>query len=208
MKGKVYLVLIGIVACLLLRVPAFSQSSVSLDRHREFGRRGSHGRRPRKSQAGRRQHHHHGGQRRPRTTMPFPPAKFKPGQYALSVSATGYEVPNRSITVTVGSGNDESRSEARTRFRLPSWSISLTPAEIMNSLPGTPNKFDSVAECGVCHSMSRILKSTHDAEEFKAVILRMRNHTPIGQRHPSRKSSLSHVAAAKGRGPGKLIWPP
>ena len=59
----------------------------------------------------------------------------------------------------------------------------LTPAEIVNSLPGTPEQAQSVTECGVCHSMSRILKSTHDAEEFKQVILRMRNHTPRQMTH-------------------------
>jgi virginiamycin B lyase len=61
----------------------------------------------------------------------------------------------------------------------------LTPAEIVNSLPAPPPGVRSVAECGVCHSMARILKSTHDADEFKSVILRMRNHTPsANDTHP------------------------
>ena len=107
----------------------------------------------------------------------FPADKIKPGDYALSIRATGYDVPNHSVNVTVGA--DTAKADLKLNKVSTSTLVEqLTPAEIMNSLPGTPEQVRSVAECGVCHSMARILKSTHDAEEFKAVILRMRNHTP------------------------------
>jgi virginiamycin B lyase len=176
MKGKVFLALIGIAACLLLRVPAFSQSSVSLT-----GIVSSEAEGPMegvlvkaKQAAG-------------NITITvvtdaqgryaFPASKINPGQYSLSVKATGYEVPNRSMSVTVGAETtklDLNLKKVSTAVLIDQ----LSPAEIMNSLPGTPEQVRSVAECGVCHSMSRIVKSTHDAEEFKAVLLRMRNHTP------------------------------
>ena len=183
MKKRLCLVFVGVFACLLLQIPAFSQSSVSLTGIVSSDAEGPmEGVLVKAKQAsgnititvvsdaqGR---------------YAFPANKINPGQYTLSVRATGYEVPNRSMPVTVGAET----TKADIKLRKVSTFVlvdQLTPAEIINSLPGTPAQARSVSECGVCHSMSRILKSTHDPEEWKAVILRMRNHTPAANdTHP------------------------
>jgi virginiamycin B lyase len=183
MKRKACMAFAGVVACLILQLAAFSQSSVSLTGIVSSDAEGPmEGVLVKAKQAtgnititvvsnaeGR---------------YSFPADKIKPGQYTLAVRATGYEVPNRSMPVTVAA----EKTTADLKLRKVSNFVlvdQLTPAEIVNSLPGTPEQRASVKECGVCHSMSRILKSTHDAEEFKQVILRMRNHTPsANDTHP------------------------
>jgi virginiamycin B lyase len=174
---------LGVVACLLLQTPANSQSSVSLT-----GIVSSDAEGPMEGVLVKAK------QANGNITITvvsdaqgryaFPADKIKPGQYSVSVRATGYEVPNRSMPVTVGAETTKADIKLRkvSTFALVD---QLTPAEIVNSLPGTPAQARSVTECGVCHSMSRILKSTHDPEEWKAVILRMRNHTPsANDTHP------------------------
>ncbi|MBZ5643642.1 MAG: carboxypeptidase regulatory-like domain-containing protein [Acidobacteriia bacterium] len=183
MKKKLYSLAVGVFACLLLQIPAISQSSASLTGIVSSDAEGPmEGVLVKAKQAtgnititvvsdaqGR---------------YAFPADKIKPGEYTVSVRATGYEVPNRSMPVTVGAET----TKADIKLRKVSTFVlvdQLTPAEIVNSLPGTPAQAKSVTECGVCHSMSRILKSTHDPEEWKATILRMRNHTPsANDTHP------------------------
>ena len=176
MRGKANAILLGVVACLVMQLPAAGQSSVSLT-----GIVSSEAEGPMEGVLVKAK------QATGNITITvvsnaqgqyvFPAEKIKPGQYTLSVRAIGYEVPNRSMPVTVGA--DTTKADLKLR-KVSTFVLvdQLTPSEIVNSLPGTPEQTRSVTECGVCHSMSRILKSTHDAEEWKATILRMRNHTP------------------------------
>ncbi|MGH9681918.1 MAG: carboxypeptidase regulatory-like domain-containing protein [Candidatus Acidiferrales bacterium] len=107
----------------------------------------------------------------------FPADKITPGQYDVSVRANGYEVPNHSTSVTVGA--DPAPIELKLKKVSPYVLVDqLTPAEVLESVPGSPRDIHAAEFCGTCHSFSRILKSTHDADEFMDVILRMRNHTP------------------------------
>jgi virginiamycin B lyase len=176
MRGKANAILLGVVACLVMQLPAAGQSSVSLT-----GIVSSEAEGPMEGVLVKAK------QATGNITITvvsnaqgqyvFPAEKIKPGQYTLSVRAIGYEVPNRSMPVTVGA--DTTKADLKLR-KVSTFVLvdQLTPSEIVNSLPGTPEQTRSVTECGVCHSMSRILKSTHDVEEWKATILRMRNHTP------------------------------
>lgn len=183
MRGGACLAFVGVVACLLLQVPAIGQSSASLTGIVSSDAEGPmEGVLVKAKQAG--------GNiaitvvSDAQGRYAFPANKINPGNYTVSVKATGYEVPNRSMAVTVGA----EKTKLDLNLKKVSTSVlvdQLSPAEIQNSLPGTPEQVRSVGECGVCHSMSRILMSTHDAEELKAVILRMRNHTPsANDTHP------------------------
>jgi virginiamycin B lyase len=158
MRAKIRLILFGVIACLLLQLPAFSQSSVSLTGIVSSDAEGPmEGVLVKAKQAS--------GNititvvSNAQGQYAFPADKIKPGQYTLSVRATGYEVPNRSMPVTVGA--DTTKADLKLR-KVSNFVLvdQLTPAEIINSLPGEQAR--SLAECGVCHSMSRILKSTHD----------------------------------------------
>ena len=49
----------------------------------------------------------------------------------------------------------------------------LTSAEWLQSMPGTPKQKDSVLNCVSCHTVERIVRSTHDPKEFIQVQQRM-----------------------------------
>jgi virginiamycin B lyase len=113
----------------------------------------------------------------------FPADKLKPGPYNLTIRATGYDLPNKSMAVTVASNTTaDLKLNKVTPFVLVD---QLMPAEVIMSLPGTPAQVRAASGCGGCHSFSRVLKSTHDADEFMAIIVRMRNHEPAANdTHP------------------------
>lgn len=115
----------------------------------------------------------------------FPKDKLNPAQYSLSVKATGYETTDRTVKLT---GNKDTTVDLKLQKVSTSALVDqLMPAEILRSLPATPEQIRAISGCGVCHGFSRILKSTHNVEEFKSVIVRMRNHTPsASDTHPER----------------------
>jgi virginiamycin B lyase len=113
----------------------------------------------------------------------FPPDRLQPGPYNLTIRATGYDLPNKSTPVTVANNTvaDLKLSKAGASALVDQ----LMPAEVAMSIPGTPAQRRSIGFCVSCHSFSRVLKSTHDAEEFTSVILRMRNREPAADyTHP------------------------
>jgi virginiamycin B lyase len=113
----------------------------------------------------------------------FPADRLKPGQYNITVRAATYDLPNKSTDVTVG--KNTTADLKLVKVNVSTLVDQLTPAEVVMSLPGTPKQVNAAAGCSNCHSFSRILKSSHDAEEFKDVIVRMRNHEPAADyTHP------------------------
>src|SRR5712671_5923584 len=113
----------------------------------------------------------------------FPADKLKPGPYNLTIRAAGYEIPNKSMAITVANNTtaDLKLSKASPAVLVDQ----LMPAEVVMSLPGTPAQVRAASGCGGCHGFSRVLKSTHDADEIMSLIVRMRNHEPAANdTHP------------------------
>src|SRR5260370_31183204 len=52
-------------------------------------------------------------------------------------------------------------------------SAQLTNAEWLQSMPGTPKQKDALLNCVSCHTVERIVRSTHDPKEFMQVQARM-----------------------------------
>jgi streptogramin lyase len=100
----------------------------------------------------------------------FPSSKLGPGQYSLKIRAVGYEmdVPK---TVEVAAGRT---ATADIKLRpAKSLAAQLNNAEWLMSMPGTDAQKRFLLECTGCHSLERIARSTHTADEFVAVIQRM-----------------------------------
>jgi len=106
----------------------------------------------------------------------FPGDRLLPGSYNLTIRATGYDLPNKSMAVTVA-GNTVVDLKL-SKVGVSALVEQLMPAEVIMSIPGTPAQKRAIVFCTSCHSLARVLKSTHDADEFASVILRMRNHEP------------------------------
>ena len=100
----------------------------------------------------------------------FPSSKLGPGQYSLKIRAVGYEMED-SKTAEVAPG-----ATATTDIKLrPARNLAaqLNNAEWLMSMPGTDAQKKFLLDCTGCHSLERIARSTHTADEFVAVIQRM-----------------------------------
>jgi streptogramin lyase len=105
----------------------------------------------------------------------FPADRLRPGQYNLSIRATGYDASKPDMVVTVG----EKSSEVDLKLvKAADVAKQLTLAEWLESVPGTEAQKDTLYGCVGCHASTPIFKSTYDAEGWKATILRMRNYEP------------------------------
>jgi virginiamycin B lyase len=105
----------------------------------------------------------------------FPASRLDPGHYALSIRATGYDLAGP------GDANVAAGKDTNIDIKLkPTTNLAgqLTNAEWLMSMPGTDDQKRLVLDCNSCHTLERIVRSTHDAEEFKQVFLRMAGYYP------------------------------
>ncbi len=100
----------------------------------------------------------------------FPASKLEPGHYALKIRAAGYELDQpKTADVTAGAATTadiklrESKNVA----------AQLSNGEWLASMPGTDAQKKFLLDCTGCHTLERIMRSTHTADEFTAVIQRM-----------------------------------
>jgi streptogramin lyase len=103
----------------------------------------------------------------------FPASRLVPGQYSLKIRAVGY--------VLDGSGSAEVAVEKTSIADLKlkktkNLAAQLTNAEWLLSIPGTDDQKRALLDCNGCHTYERIVRSTHDAEEWAQVVWRMRNY--------------------------------
>jgi virginiamycin B lyase len=133
----------------------------------------------------------------------FPSSKLASGHYSLKTRAVGYELDGPK-TVDVVSG-----TAARTDIKLRaarSLAAQLSDAEWLASMPGTDAQKKFLLNCTGCHTLERVVRSTHDADEFVQVIQRMGLYSPgstplhpqllVGgtQRDPGRGANLQAAA--------------
>jgi len=126
----------------------------------------------------------------------FPAAKVGPGHYNLKIRAAGYDLDGpKAVDVAAGTP-----TMADITLR-PSRSLAsqLSAGEWMASMPGTDQQKRSLYDCVVCHTIDRIVRSTHNADEFVAVIERMglytQGSTPA---HPQLRAGGARAGGARG----------
>src|SRR5467141_615533 len=105
----------------------------------------------------------------------FPAARLEPGAYALKARAAGYEVDG-ARAANIASGQ-EATVEIKLR-KVKNLSAHLTNAEWLMSMPGTAEQKNFLLNCTGCHTLERIMKSTHDADGFMEVFQRMSLYYP------------------------------
>src|SRR5689334_15225677 len=100
----------------------------------------------------------------------FPASRLEPGHYTLKARAAGYELDSaRAADVTAG---QEAKADVKLR-KVKNLSAHLTNGEWLTSMPGTVEQKRFLLNCTGCHTLERIMKSTHDADAFLEVIQRM-----------------------------------
>src|SRR5262245_44404299 len=100
----------------------------------------------------------------------FPEDRLDPGGYAISIRAVGYDI-DAPTKATV-----ESEKTTTTDIKLKktkNLASQLTNAEWMMSIPGTEEQKAALLNCVGCHTLERVMRSTHDSDEWTQVISRM-----------------------------------
>jgi hypothetical protein len=100
----------------------------------------------------------------------FPASRLEPGHYTLTIRAVGYDLDGpKGADVTAGN-----TTTADIKLR-PTGNVSaqLTNTEWLQSMPGTAAQKKILLNCSGCHTLERIVRSSHDAAGFMQVLDRM-----------------------------------
>jgi virginiamycin B lyase len=103
----------------------------------------------------------------------FPAGRLEPGHYTLKIRAGGYDLDSPT-SVDIAAGKPATADiKLRKTANLPA---QLANSDWFASFPGTAEQKASIQGCTHCHTLERIARSAHDADEFMGVIDRMARH--------------------------------
>jgi len=100
----------------------------------------------------------------------FPASRLEPGTYAIRVRAAGYDLEGPS-TVDVAAGR-ATQLDLKLR-KTQDLAAQLTNGEWFMSWPGTTEMKNGLLNCTQCHTLERVARSKHNAEEWAKVLERM-----------------------------------
>jgi streptogramin lyase len=105
----------------------------------------------------------------------FPAARMEPGKYTIAIRAIGYKVDSpKTVDVPAGNSGTADLKLGKVKSLVPQ----LSNGEWLLSLPGADRQKAFLTMCVGCHTLQRVLTSTHDAAEFQQVFLRMARYSP------------------------------
>ena len=112
----------------------------------------------------------------------FPRTHISPGKYAVRIRAFGYDLADPG-PVEVAAGKSANRDLKLDKTK--DLSMQLTPLDWVMSATGTTDQKDKLvyqgASCNYCHSLRRIMRSKHTADQFTSVVMRrMAGYYPDG----------------------------
>src|SRR5437667_11448314 len=108
----------------------------------------------------------------------FPRNRLEPGQYTLSIRAVGYDIDSPA-TATVANGK-AATADIKLK-KTNNLAGQLTNAEWMMSIPGTEEEKAGLLNCVGCHTLERVVRSTHDSDEWTHVVSRMLGYGAVSQ---------------------------
>jgi virginiamycin B lyase len=123
----------------------------------------------------------------------FPDNRLDPGDYTLSIRAVGYDI------VAPARASVQSGKMATSDITLkPTKNLAsqLTNAEWMMSVPGPDDMKVQLINCQTCHTLERIVRSTHNVNEFMQVLSRMAGHVAVD--HSIRPQRMREVSPSAG----------
>ena len=104
----------------------------------------------------------------------FPRAKLKGGDYALSVKAGGYDL---SGPATVKLPADKTTALDLKLVKAKNVAAQLSNQEWIHSVPGTTQQKRILSRCVNCHTVERVVTSTHTGPELVKVMERMATYS-------------------------------
>jgi len=118
----------------------------------------------------------------------FPAKKLSPGEYSLKIRAVGYDLDDPG---KVELASHPAKTVDLRLKKTQNLALQLTSAEWIASVPGTEAQKISLLNCVNCHTLQRIVRSAHDANEFLQVLARMGGYAnqsfPL---HPQRRLAM------------------
>jgi virginiamycin B lyase len=107
----------------------------------------------------------------------FPANRLEAGQYAITIRAAGYDLGPTKAEVDANRGATVDLKLQKTK----NLAAQLSNAEWIASMPGTEDQKAFLLNCVSCHTLERIVRSTHDADEFTQVMSRMSGYGAVSQ---------------------------
>jgi streptogramin lyase len=105
----------------------------------------------------------------------FPADRLAPGHYTLSIRAVGYQLDGaKAADIAAGAP----ATADLTLGKSTALANQLSNGEWLNSLPGDEKLRATLTNCVGCHTLQRIVQSTHNADEFMQVFERMGSYAP------------------------------
>jgi streptogramin lyase len=122
----------------------------------------------------------------------FPAGRLESGRYSLQIRAVGYDLEGpKAAELAAGQPAAIDLKLRKTK----NLSKQLSNAEWMMSVPGSDDDKLQLINCVSCHTLERVVKSTHDADEFVQVIARMNGYAQVSQPiKPQRRVDQSRAA--------------
>src|SRR5215470_6705831 len=107
----------------------------------------------------------------------FPRDRLEPGEYTLNIRAVGYDVGSPAKATVNGKAATVDIKLEKTK----NLAGQLNNAEWMMSIPGTEDQKAGLLNCVGCHTLERVVRSTHDSDEWTRVISRMMGYGAVSQ---------------------------
>jgi streptogramin lyase len=108
----------------------------------------------------------------------FPENRLEPGHYTIAIRAVGYDLPAPTSADVAAERTSNLDLKLDETHDLAS---QLSNAEWMMSIPGTEEQKATLLDCVSCHTLERIVRSTHDVNEWMQVISRMKGYGAVSQ---------------------------
>jgi virginiamycin B lyase len=113
----------------------------------------------------------------------FPAGKIEGGEYTLRIRAAGFDLEgaNRdgAMKATVDAATPTTADLKLKKTK--NLASQLVNAEWMLSMPGTDDQKAQLLNCVGCHTLERVVRSTHNADEWTQVLYRMANYAQVSQ---------------------------
>lgn len=131
----------------------------------------------------------------------FPATRLAPGHYVLRIRAVGYELQAPTAVDVTARTAVADLALRKTK----DVALQLTDAEWLASIPGTDTQKKQLLGCTNCHTLERVLRSNHNAEDFGKVLERMAAYAnqsfPL---HPQLRVSAPNLTRRFGAGTNEL----
>lgn len=121
----------------------------------------------------------------------FPANRLKPGKYFLAIRAAGYDLAGAGAVEVAAGKTAIADLQLRPTANLAS---QLTAAEWMMSMPGSDGQRLGLINCTGCHTVERVMRSTHDPDEFAQLMWRMATYAFVSQpMKPQRRVNIARA---------------